>query len=775
MVHHLKVKTKSMRQKLFFIAVIVSVLATSCTKSYIETEKGIQFQSPQGVVQVNVCSPEIIQVAFSDSVRSEKKSLVVNAEWDNTPFRIKENKQTIQVRTSVIHAEIDKQTGLVSFHSPDGQLILSEVQKKLTPHEAHGIQTNECVAVFNSTDDEALYGLGQHQQSIMNYKGKSQHLGQSNMEIALPVLVSTKGYGLLWDNYSESEFDGTIDGGSKYAFKSRCGMKVDYYFMYGPTPDKIITQYRKETGKAPMFPKWAYGLFQSMDRYDTANELIEVSQNYRKNNIPLDVIVQDWQYWAPYAWGSHKMNEEKYPDPKKLIDSLHALNIHTMISVWPLFTEGDEHYKAMEDLSALYPSNGIHHYYDPHNAEARKVYWQQVKNNLFGTYGWDAWWCDGNEPDNWPDSYDRNEAVTAMGKGVQMYNTFPLMHTQAVSDGWRKDIEGKRLFTLSRSAFLGQQRYSAASWSGDIKSNWEDYKKQLSAGLNFCLSGIPYWTTDIGGYWGTEFSEPDNQELFTRWFQYGAFTPIFRIHGKKERMIYSDTWSNETRNILIKYDKLRYHLMPYIYSLAWKITNEDYTIMRHLVMDFPNDNKVYNIADQFMFGPALMINPVTEKGQNHRKLYLPKGLWYNFWTGEATQGNQTISTDAPIETLPIFVKAGSIIPMAGKIQYANEKSDITLRIYPGANGQFELYEDEGDSYRYEENEYITILFEYDDEAQSLKIAKRKGEFAGMDRKRNFNIVLVNSSNGTGDQDLPVRFLQVKYLGEEMDIDLKELN
>lgn len=764
-----------MRHKLFYSVLFVIAFSTSCTKSYLKTETGIQIESSQGTIRVNVCSPEIIQVVYFDSVIYEKKSLVVNAEWIKTPFKIKESKLAVQIKTAALVTEIDKQSGLVSFYSTDGLLLLSEAQRTLTPHEAHGIKSNQCLAVFNSPEDEALYGLGQHQQSIMNYKGKSQHLGQSNMEIALPILVSTKGYGLMWDNYSESDFDGSLDGGSMYAFKSRCGDKVDYYFMYGPTPDKIIAQYRKATGKAPLFPKWAYGLFQSMDRYDTADELMEVSQNYRENNIPLDVIVQDWQYWAPDAWGSHKMNKEKYPDPKKLIDSLHSINIHTMISVWPLFTKGDSHYKEMEAIKALYPSEGERHYYDPHNKKARAIYWRQVNETLFSKYGWDAWWCDGNEPDTWPDSYDRNEAVTALGKGVQMYNTFPLMHTSAVSDGWKKDIEEKRLFTLSRSAFLGQQRNSAASWSGDIKSNWEDYKKQLSSGLNFCLSGIPYWTTDIGGYWGTEFSEADNQELFTRWFQYGTFTPIFRIHGKRVRMIYSDTWSEETKDILIKYDKLRYNLMPYIYSLAWQVTNNDYTIMRHLVMDYPNDTKVYDIADQFMFGPALMINPITEKGQIDRSVYLPNGLWYNFWTNEAVQGNQNINADAPIQTMPIFVKAGSIIPMAGEIQYAYEKSDLTLRIYPGANGQFELYEDEGDSYRYENNAYSVVLFNYDTTTQTLKIAKRKGEFSGMDKERKINILLIHSAYVSGNQALPPKYMHVKYLGEEMDINLSELN
>jgi alpha-D-xyloside xylohydrolase len=608
----------------------------------------------------------------------------------------------------------------------------------------------------------------------MNYRGKTQWLDQANMEVALPFLLSNKGYGILWDNYSRTLFDGALASASQYKFESESGPCIDYYFMYGENPDGVIAAYRLATGDAPMFPKWAYGLFQSMDRYENCQDLFRVSQTYREKQIPFDCIVQDWRYWDPYPWGSHMMNEASYPDPKTMIDSLHRMNVHTMISIWPIHTEGDTYFTEFESIKANYPSSGTHHYYDPHNTKARIIYWRQLNERLFGKYGWDGWWADGCEPETWPDTYDCKAFTTALGPGTEYYNTYPLMHTTAVYEGWRNDITGKRLFTLSRSAFSGQQRNATAVWSGDIKSNWEDFRKQLSAGLNFSLSGMPYWTTDIGGYWGTDWTLPANRELFTRWFQFGAFCPIFRIHGKLERTLYSEqSWDVETRKNLLVYDRLRYRLMPYIYSLAWKVTHEQYTIMRQLVMDYPIDKNIQNIDDQFMFGPALLVNPVINEGITERSVYLPKGQWFDFWTGEKLTGGKTIKTAVPVGKLPLFVKSGSILPMGPDIQYANESIDpLEIRIYEGADGKFNLYEDEGDAYNYENGSYSIIPLRYKDKTSELTIGEHLGNYNGMPTERTFKIVKVKFGNGVGVEVTENVGKIVKYLGKVLKVKLE---
>jgi alpha-D-xyloside xylohydrolase len=525
---------------------------------------------------------------------------------------------------------------------------------------------------------------------------------------------------------------------------------IDYYFMYGPEIDSVIAEYRIASGTAPLFPKWAYGLFQSKDKYSTAAEILTLANKYRTAKLPLDCIVQDWDYWTPDYWGSHTMNTTRYPNPKALVDSLHAMNLHTMISIWPVFHNSTSNFQEFNAINALYPSAGAHHFYDPHNEAAKKIYWNQLNSQLFTKYGWDSWWADNDEPQGYPDGLDRKSYLTAKGPGVTYYNTYPIEHTSSVYNGWRQDISNKRLFTLSRSAFSGQQRYATAAWSGDITSDWTAFQRQLSGGLNFCLSGIPYWTTDIGGYIYTDWSTVANQELMIRWFQYGAFCPIFRIHGQGEKALVSTTFTQTTKNNLASTDKLRYRLMPYIYSMAWKVTNEGYTMMRHLVMDYRTDANVKIIDNQFLFGPFMMINPVTSAGITKRNVYLPAGNWYDFWTGKQYTGSQTINTDAPITKIPVFVKAGSIIPMGPEIMYANQPIDtIEVRVYRGANGSFTLYEDEGDTYNYENGSYSVIPLSYNETSKELTIGNRTGSYNNMPVNRNFKVVWVDVNYGTG--------------------------
>jgi alpha-D-xyloside xylohydrolase len=608
---------------------------------------------------------------------------------------------------------------------------------------------------------------------------------------AIPVLLSTRGYGLMWDNYSVASFFGAEAANTKFKYVSESGNMVDYYLIYGPDFDHIVASYRNATGTAPMFPKWSFGLFQSQDRYKSQAEILSVKDKYRINKIPVDCIVQDWFYWEPNVIGSHVMWPERYPDPKAMVDELHKANIHAMISIWPVFSKGTKTFDQMTHsggMTDILWDNAMTHimdsYYDAHSPQARALYWKQAYDSLIGRYGWDAWWIDQCEPDNGGDLDARRKSNFAIGRGIDYMNTYSLMHATGLYNNWRRDIPEKRAFFLIRQAFAGQQRNAATLWSSDVTCTWNAYRNQVPQGINACASGIPYWTSDIGGYhfhWqAPDWSTPNNRELFTRWFQFGTFSPIFRIHGKGERALFSDNWDATTKSILLNYDNLRYRLLPYIYSLAWKVTSEGYTIMRSLAFDFPDDAAIKSIPDQYMFGPAFMVSPVTKSLyslsnnkdiKKTRKVYLPKmANWYDFWTGKLITGGQTIDADAPIETIPLYIRAGSIIPMGPYLQYATEKAadPIEIRIYTGADAKFVLYEDENDTYNYESGKYSTIAMNWNEAEKTFTINDRNGKFPGMLEKRTFKIVLVNSNNGTGVE--PAKKAEiVEYNGKEIKI------
>jgi len=743
--------------------------AAFAVESYKTDSAGVNFKLGQGALRLQVCNDKIIQVSYSlNSILPKKDTIMVNKVWGKSDFTVTEDVDKVMISTKSLTVNVSKTTALVSFLNKADELILSESQKSVTPAIALTTITNTCTALFDSPITEAIYGLGQHQQKIMNYKGNTQWLDQQNGEIALPFLESSLGYGLLWDNYSLTQFSGNLSSNTKYQFSSESGKMVDYYFMYGPELDSVIYQYRTATGKAPLFPKWAYGLFQSKDKYSTQVEILTLANQYRAAKLPLDCIVQDWDYWTPNLWGSNTMDATKYPNPKAMVDSLHNMNIHTMISIWPVFNSGTANYQQYNAIGALYPSAGAHHFYDPHNDAAKKIYWNQVNSQLFSKYGWDAWWADNDEPQGYPDAFDRKNFMTAKGSGVTYYNTFPIQHTAGFFNGWSADIPNKRPFVLSRSAFPGQQRYATAVWSGDISSTWAKFQDQLSGGLNYSLSGMPYWTTDIGGYFYTDWSTVANNELMIRWFQYGAFCPIFRIHGQGEKALVSSSFTQSTKTNLAATDRLRYRLMPYIYSNAWKVTNENYTMMRHLIMDYRTDANVKSIDNQFMFGQSMLINPVSSAGVTKRSVYLPAGNWYDFWTGKQYTGGLTINADAPITNIPVFVKAGSIIPMGPDIMYATQSIDPTeIRIYKGANGSFTLYEDEGDTHNYEKGSYSIIPFSYNEASKELTIGARTGSYKNMPVNRNFKIVWVAENYGIGVNSPVVCDTTVHYKGDQV--------
>ena len=591
---------------------------------------------------------------------------------------------------------------------------------------------------------------------MWNYRGESVDISQDNTNISVPLLLSSQGYGLYWNNDSRSRFNNRF---ANYMYiTSEVADNIDYYFFYGPDFDHIIAAYRDLTGQAPMFGKWAYGFWQCKNRYKSQEEILGIAQKYRELHIPVDNIVQDWFWWN--RKGEHVFNKN-YPDPKGMIDQLHAENFHLMISVWPFFEPGSAVYDEMDKRGWFvdkfkfakppYHTNGMA-VYDATNPEARKYYWQLMDKALFNI-GVDAWWLDTTEPET--EGQEENILLghkLAAGSGDRYVNIYPLMTTGAVYDGQRSASDKKRVFILSRSAFAGDQRYGVTAWSGDINSDFFSFRRQIPAGLNFALSGIPYWTTDIGGFVSGDPDDPAYRELFIRWFQYGTFNPVLRVHGTRKTN-QNELWSYgpDAQKILVSFDRLRYRMLPYIYSLAWKTTSESYTPMRPLVMDFRTDVRAQNIGDQFMYGPAFLVNPVTEPDATTRRLYLPQSKWYDFWTGSAVAGGKTIDASAPLDRLPLYIRAGSILPLGPDEEWSTEKpaDPIELRIYRGADADFTLYEDENDGYNYEKGMYATIPLHWDEAKQALTIGDRKGQFPGMLESRTFRVVFVGENHGAG--------------------------
>jgi len=786
---------KKQTLKLFFFKLLASLLligisisVKASVISYKKDGNGLLFKLDKGLMHINVCKEDVIEVKYTIfNSFNTKPSLIVNKKWGNTTFNVQENKSQVIITTARLKVLVNKSSNAITYTDIWGKEITSEDKKDITPATIAGINTWNITTQFNSPKNEALFGLGCHplDSGSINYKGRNQDMAIKYLTGAIPVLLSTRGYGLMWDNYSASNFYGGEDGNTKFKYVSESGKQVDYYFFYGPAFDQIINLYRTTTGKAPMFAKWAFGLFQSQDRYLTQDEILSVRDNYRNNHIPVDVIVQDWYYWDPLPIGSHIMKPERYPDPKRMLDELHKSNIHGMISIWPLFGKGTRDFDIMQKaggLTSITWDNVVTHtfdtYYDAHNPKIRELYWDMARDSLSKRYGWDAWWVDQCEPDNVLLLDERRKSNFWIGKGIDYFNTYSLEHSTGLYEGWRRDIPKKRAFFLLRQSFAGEQRNAGALWSSDISCTFDAFKRQVPQGINACTSGIPYWTSDIGGYhsnWkAPDWSKPEYRELFTRWFQFGTFCPIMRIHGKGERAIFSKNWDEGTRAILLTFDKLRYRLLPYIYSIAAKTTFENYTIMRSLAFDFRNDPNVYQISDQYMFGQAFLVNPVTGKGETTREVYLPgSGLWYDFWTGEKLSGGKHIDAAAPINLMPLYVRAGAIVPMGPDVQYATqEKNEVTeLRIYPGADGQFTFYEDENDTYNYEKGMYQTFSLTWNDKQKKLVISGTKGNFPGALKQHIFNVILVNGNHGSGPLETVRIDKMVKYNGKPLVVKL----
>jgi alpha-D-xyloside xylohydrolase len=786
----------------FSCMVLVSAVSPQRTvRSYARKSRGVSFQLEKGLMQIDILASDVVRVKYTSLDTFAKKSSLVIADSGTgaiagmhaagmpatATFTLRENAGKIILTTSRLVIIVDRATDAIEYTDPAGGEILSEdgnSGKSMTPSTVVGVATYTCGTRFLSPEGEALFGLGCHPLDSLsiNYKGRDQEMAIKYLTGAIPVLLSSRGYGLLWDNYSQSRFDGTEAGNTKFSYRSEAGSMIDYYFFYGPAFDHIIDAYRRLTGRAPMYPKWAFGLFQSQDRYKTQEEVLSVKDKYRSNHIPVDAIVQDWYYWSPLPIGSHVMYPANYPNPVKMVDELHKAHFHAMISIWPCFGSGTADFDALKSagyLTSITWDNFTTHtrdtYYDAHNPGAREMYWRQARDSLIRRDGWDAWWVDQCEPDT-EDPDDRKKSQFYTGKGLDYFNSYSLVHTKGIYEKWRRDIAGKRIFLLARQAFAGQQRNAATLWSSDITTTFSAFRNQVPQAINACVSGVPYWTSDIGGYLShtspggvPDWSQPAYRELFVRWFQFGAFCPIFRIHGKGERALFSGNWDQPTKDILLTYDRLRYRLLPYIYSLAGRVTIENYTPMRSLAFDFRTDASVYAIPDQYMYGPAFLVNPVTTAGAAMRKLYLPRAAWYDFWTGKRLKGGRTIDAPAPIARLPLYVRAGSIVPMGPVMEYAEERpaDTIELRVYPGADGHFMFYEDGNDGYQYEKGQFAMTKMEWVDSRRELVIHETKGSFPGMLKRRVFHVVMVGEGKGAG-ADAETRYDKtVEFSGREL--------
>lgn len=742
---------------------------------------GVSFRLDGATLKLQVFSDHIIRVLYAPGATlPPTKSLSVIAAPATAKWTLCETSEVFVLATSAIEAHVDRQTAAVSFFDNTGKPYVAEVPggRHFSPTAVKNLDATQTRQEFVLPPDEAVFGLGQQQAGGWNYRGRTIRLVQSNMNVAIPVLVSSRGYGVFWDNPAITTVDvGSADKEKVLSWESEVGRAIDYYFLAGPEIDTVIGGYRQLTGTAPLLGKWAYGFWQCRERYSSQQELLGVVEQYRQRGIPIDGIIQDWQYWTPAPWGSHEFNLQRYPDPAGMVKQLHDQHVHLLVSVWAKFDVDSEHYKQLEAVNGLfdpvlpyvYPK-GKGKWYDPFSADARKLYWKQMSDKLF-TLGIDGWWLDATEPElsgKWGEIRDLR---TAAGSGAFVANAYPLMTTTAVYQGQRAQTSDKRVFILTRSAFAGQQRNASVIWSGDIAGNWATFRRQLPAGLNFSLTGIPYWNTDIGGFTGGNPTDAKYGELFTRWFQYGAFCPMFRVHGTNQP---KEMWrfGKAIDAILVKFDQLRYRLMPYIYSTAWQVTSVHGTMMRPLVMDFRSDSEALGISDQFMFGGALLVNPVLLAGATTRDVYLPAGQeWYDFWTGKRFAGGHHVEAPAPIDSMPLYVKAGSILPMGPVVQYAMEKPDapLELRVYRGKDARFILYEDAGDTYNYEKGEYSQIPITWNQAAGKLTIGARMGNFPGMVRQREFRIIWVRDGKGTGLAEENTPDTKITYHGDAVEV------
>jgi alpha-D-xyloside xylohydrolase len=923
-----------------FLAICLSVPAlgfSAATTPVMEPQPdGMALHMASGDLRIQVISDTVVRVAFSASPDFFKRTSIdrVPLPPSTAAFKITESPSTITLATQKIRVLVDLTTGAVSFADEAGRPVLSEASgaRTLEPATVQGEQVFHIQQRWKAHPDESLYGLGMMQLGSVDIKGFDLDMWQHNTNVVVPFLVSSKGYGILWDNTSFTRFgdlrpfetipaanlfdkDGkpggltvaTLDGseaprqtadisvslrftaaelahpdalggawrlkrqswtgsilapttgdyqfqaysnggihvwidgklamdhwrqnwltandqirihfeaGRKYSIKiendpeeestlefrwktpdpsadtllwSQVADGTDYYFVYGPDMDKVIDGYRLLTGKATMLPNWTFGLWQSRQRYETADQSLDVVKQFRQRQIPFDAIVQDWQYWRPDSWGSHEFDPTRFPDPEGWIKAIHAQHAHLMISVWGKFNPNTENAKEMNARGFLYKLNlqenikdWIHQpytFYDAFNPEARKLFWSQLNSHLFQK-GVDAWWMDATEPDMLPGpptlaGQQTHMQPTFLGTGSRMLNGYALKNSEGVYTGQREAAPDQRVFILTRSGFAGEQRYSTVTWSGDTTATWTAMAKQIVAGLGASVSGLPYWTMDTGGYtmqvkYSKDTMSPADQEewreLNARWFELSTFTPLLRVHGElRVREMWTMGEGSPAYNAELKFDRLRYAMLPYIYSMAGWTTQQNYTMLRPLVMDFPQDRTARELNDEFMFGPAFLVAPITQYKQRSRPVYLPEGAsWYNYWTGQPAVSGK-VEAPAPFDEIPVYVRAGSIVPNGPARQYVAEKQSdpTTLYVYAGADGHLTLYEDDGMTFAYEKGAFSQIPITWNDKTSTLSIGARTGAYDGMLNERTFQIVLVSKAHPAGFSLTPTPQSTVHYTG-----------
>lgn len=759
---------------LLFLA--AQTFAQDFQKTKLGVKANVQFMD----IEIQFFSPTIVRIIkLPEGASLKKQSLSVIKTPGQTALSINEEKNIVYLKSGPLQVALNLKTGKISFSDFHNNPLFTEKDygAQFTATKDVNKNTYSVRQAFMLDKDEAIYGLGQQQNGKMNQRGQKVYLSNQNTKVCIPFIQSVKGYAIFWDNYSPTTF---TDNKQETSFDSEIGDCADYYFMWGGSGDGVVTQMRDLTGQAPMMPLWVYGYHQSKERYKTQDELLSVVKKYRELKVPLDGIVQDWQYWGKDSlWNSMSFDPVTYPDPKGMVDKVHQLKAHLFIVAWPGFGPLTKQYAEFKEKNMLinfdtWPPQSGAKPYDPYNPASHAIYWDYLNKGVF-SLGTDGWWLDSTEPDHINIKDKDFDQPTYLGSFRSVINAFPLEHVGGIYDSQRKTTSAKRVTIFTRSAFAGQQRYAANTWSGDIVSTWPTLQRQIPAALNFSLSGIPYWNADIGGFFAGAFKQgggaknPEFQELYTRWLQFAAFTPMMRSHGTDiPREIYQfGQAGDKTYDVLAKFINLRYSLLPYIYSTAWDVTHHSGSIMRALFMDFEQDKQVYDIGNQYMFGKSIMVSPVTKAGLKEQAVYLPAGtLWYDFWTGKTEEGGKSITAATPIDIMPLYVKAGAIIPWGPKVQFAEEKKwdNLEIRIYPGADGDFTLYEDENDNYNYETGKYTETPFHWDNNSRTLTIGKKNGDFKGSLVNRKFNIILVTEAKGAGAQVSKQADKMINYKG-----------
>lgn len=824
-----------MKKQLLILTALASCMS-SWTQNIKETDSGVKFQTASPILNGEIIfySPSIVRVIkYPSAQMPDKKSYPIIKTPEKINIVYKRNGDKIQMKTENMLVTLHSSTGKVTYQTLQGNTLLSEKElgTNFTPRKDVTRDAFTVSQAFALQPEEVIYGLGQRQSGAMNHRNQQVHLSNGNTNICIPYFTSEKGYGVYWDNPGISQFSDTP---YETSFSSQVGECADYYFMYEDgTQDGVIACIRDLTGNAPMFPLWTMGYWQCRERYKSPDELCEVLDKYRELKVPLDGIVQDWQYWGCDSnWNAMKFMNPRYINklddkealrylpngedktakfdkprfktPEEMIKYVHKNNAHLMISVWASFGPWTDQFKELDKMGALlkfetWPPKSGAHPYDPFNKDARDLYWRYLSH--LHNMGIDAWWTDSTEPDHLNPKDSDFDLMTADGSFRSVHNAFPLATNQGVYNNQRAVSNDKRVFQMTRSGYFGQQHYGALSWSGDVVSSWEVLRNQIPAGLNFTLCGIPYWNTDLGGFFGWEYNNDCTnvayQELHARWFQWGCFMPLMRNHCSSPMM--NEIWrfgkeGDWAYDAQKRFIDLRYRLLPYIYSLTGAVTHENGSIMRPLVMDFATDRKAILLDNEYMFGKNILVCPVTQplytkkvegnkgvatvaniaKASSPVQVYLPKGSkWIDFWTNEMIEGGREISRECPISIMPLYIKAGSILPLGPKVQYTSEKkwNDLDICIYPGANGEFTLYEDEFDNYDYEKGAFTSIRFTWDDANRTLTISDRNGSYPGMLKNRRFNLTVMKPGKQNAETVMIKADKKVSYSGKKMSFKL----